>query len=185
MRSAIRTHLQIEQRVRDLALFSLAIDSKLRDCDVVAIGVDDIAPSGHTIVQTNTDCSTTNLATCSAPEYCQAGSNICLAPQISFNSSGHMNRKRPFDIVVVATLMIAFGVAEIATGFTHNFLRLISTTSGAIATTGAAAVGVLYAIAGALLIRMKKRGAAFALASLALVVIGRVLLVARGCVTSE
>ena len=33
---AIRTKLQIEGRVRDLAMFNLAIDSKLRGCDVVA-----------------------------------------------------------------------------------------------------------------------------------------------------
>ena len=33
---AIRTKLQIEQRTRDLAMFNLAIDSKLRGCDVVA-----------------------------------------------------------------------------------------------------------------------------------------------------
>jgi hypothetical protein len=35
---SIRTKLQIEGRVRDLAMFDLAIDSKLRVCDVVAIG---------------------------------------------------------------------------------------------------------------------------------------------------
>ncbi len=44
---AIRTRLQIEQQVRDLALFNLAIDSKLRGCDVVAIRVDDVAPNGY------------------------------------------------------------------------------------------------------------------------------------------
>ena len=32
---SIRTKLQIEGRIRDLALFNLAIDSKLRGCDVV------------------------------------------------------------------------------------------------------------------------------------------------------
>ena len=32
---SIRTKLQIEGRKRDLALFNLAIDSKLRGCDVV------------------------------------------------------------------------------------------------------------------------------------------------------
>jgi len=36
---SIRTKLQIEGRVRDLAMFNLAIDSKLRGCDVVAIKV--------------------------------------------------------------------------------------------------------------------------------------------------
>jgi integrase len=48
---AIRTRLQIEQQLRDLALFNLAIDSKLRGCDVVAIRVDDVAPNGHAIAR--------------------------------------------------------------------------------------------------------------------------------------
>jgi integrase len=43
---AIRTKLRIEQRTRDLALFNLAIDSKLRGCDVVALKVEDVAPNG-------------------------------------------------------------------------------------------------------------------------------------------
>ncbi len=46
---AIRTKLQIDQQVRDLALFNLAIDSKLRGCDVVALKVDDIAPNGYAV----------------------------------------------------------------------------------------------------------------------------------------
>ena len=41
---AIRTKLQVEGRKRDLALFNLAVDSKLRGCDVVSIRVEDIAP---------------------------------------------------------------------------------------------------------------------------------------------
>ena len=45
---SIRTKLQIEGRTRDLAMFNLAIDSKLRGCDVVAIRVEDVAASGHT-----------------------------------------------------------------------------------------------------------------------------------------
>jgi hypothetical protein len=44
---SIRTKLQIEGRKRHLALFNLAIDSKLRACDVVAVRVDDIAPSNY------------------------------------------------------------------------------------------------------------------------------------------
>lgn len=44
---SIRTKLQIEGKNRDLALFNLAIDSKLRGCDVVAIRVEDVAPSGY------------------------------------------------------------------------------------------------------------------------------------------
>jgi integrase len=44
---SIRTKLQIEGWKRDLALFNLAIDSKLRGCDLVAVRVDDVAPSGY------------------------------------------------------------------------------------------------------------------------------------------
>jgi len=34
---------------RDLAMFNLAIDSKLRGCDVVTLKVEDVAPNGYTI----------------------------------------------------------------------------------------------------------------------------------------
>ena len=40
---SIRTKLQMADRKRDLALFNLAIDSKLRGCDVVTLKVEDIA----------------------------------------------------------------------------------------------------------------------------------------------
>ena len=46
---AIRTKLQMERQIRDLALFNLAIDSKLRGCDVVTVKVDDVAPNGYAI----------------------------------------------------------------------------------------------------------------------------------------
>jgi hypothetical protein len=36
---SIRTQLMVEGRVRDLAMFNLAIDSKLRACDVVALNL--------------------------------------------------------------------------------------------------------------------------------------------------
>ena len=39
----------IERRSRDLAMFNLAIDSKLRSCDVVALKVEDVAPNGYAI----------------------------------------------------------------------------------------------------------------------------------------
>ena len=44
---SIRTRLLLEGRIRDLALFNLAIDSKFRGCDVVAVRVEDIAPNGY------------------------------------------------------------------------------------------------------------------------------------------
>ena len=43
---AIRTRLQLAERWRDLALFNLAIDSKLRACDLVRLKVEDVAPLG-------------------------------------------------------------------------------------------------------------------------------------------
>src|SRR3954470_9309159 len=46
---SIRTKLQVEGRIRELAMFNLAIDSKLRGCDVVALKVEDIAPNGHAV----------------------------------------------------------------------------------------------------------------------------------------
>ena len=46
---SIRTKLQVEERTRDLAMFNVAIDSKLRGCDVVALKVEDVAPNGYTV----------------------------------------------------------------------------------------------------------------------------------------
>jgi hypothetical protein len=46
---SIRSKLQMADRKRDLALFNLAIDSKLRGCDVVAVKVEDIAPHGYAL----------------------------------------------------------------------------------------------------------------------------------------
>jgi len=42
----IRTKLQVEHQTRDLAMFNLAIDSKLHGCDVAALKVEDVAPYG-------------------------------------------------------------------------------------------------------------------------------------------
>jgi integrase len=46
---SIRTKLQVADRKRDLAMFNLAIDSKLRGCDVVALKVEDVAPHGYAL----------------------------------------------------------------------------------------------------------------------------------------
>src|SRR3954451_13137335 len=43
---AIRLHLQREQRLRDLALFDLAIDSKLRGCDLVRLTIGQVVVNG-------------------------------------------------------------------------------------------------------------------------------------------
>ena len=43
---AIRIRLQLSKQIRDLALFNLAIDSKLRGCDLVKLRVRDISNAG-------------------------------------------------------------------------------------------------------------------------------------------
>lgn len=44
---AIRARLELGRRVRDLALFNLALDSKLRGFDLVALRVEDVAAAGE------------------------------------------------------------------------------------------------------------------------------------------
>ena len=56
---AIRIRLQMAHRLRDLALFNLAIDSKLRGCDLVTLEVNDVCVGGRmrtrtTIIQSKT-----------------------------------------------------------------------------------------------------------------------------------
>ncbi len=55
----IRTRLKLAGRARDLALFNLAIDSKLRGCDVVKLRITDVMAGGSvrqrsTVVQQKT-----------------------------------------------------------------------------------------------------------------------------------
>jgi hypothetical protein len=56
---AIRVRLQLERRSRNLALFNLAIDSKLRGCDLVRLRVNDVCVGGQvrdraTVIQQKT-----------------------------------------------------------------------------------------------------------------------------------
>ena len=43
---AIRVRLQMAKRIRDLALFDIALDSKLRGCDVVSLTLSDVLVAG-------------------------------------------------------------------------------------------------------------------------------------------
>src|SRR3954471_11604786 len=57
---AIRVRLQLQHRRRDIALFNLAIDSKLRGCDLVRLQVNDVCVGGQvrdrtTVIQKKTD----------------------------------------------------------------------------------------------------------------------------------
>ncbi len=46
---AIRTHLQAAGDLRDLALFNLALDSKLRACDLLRLRVSDVVSGGQVV----------------------------------------------------------------------------------------------------------------------------------------
>jgi hypothetical protein len=52
---AIRVRLQLRGRKRDLALFNVAIDSKLRGCDLVRLQVDDVCAGGRVRDRGNRD----------------------------------------------------------------------------------------------------------------------------------
>ena len=44
---SIRIRLQIANKLRDLALFNLAIDSKLRGCDLLKLRLNDVEHDGE------------------------------------------------------------------------------------------------------------------------------------------
>ena len=46
---AIRIRLDLEHRIRDLAMFNLAIDSKLRGCGLVRLKVSDVMHCGRLV----------------------------------------------------------------------------------------------------------------------------------------
>jgi hypothetical protein len=70
--------------------------------------------------------------------------------------------------------MIVFGIAEIITSFTHNFFGL-HTVEAAVATLVGAGIGASYAVAGLVILTMKRRAAKIALVLLVMVVAGRLL----------
>jgi hypothetical protein len=86
---------------------------------------------------------------------------------------------RPRGITIAALLMVLFGLAEVVTAFTHDFLG-ISTSSSNIFTFSAAAIGAFYVAAGLLILTMKKWAAALAIALLAVDIAGRIALVVAG-----
>jgi len=94
-------------------------------------------------------------------------------------STEAMNQSRPRGMIIVAVLMILFGLAEVVTGFTHNFFG-ITTSSVNIFTYSAAAIGAFYVASGLLILTMKKWAAALAIVLLIADIVGRVSLVVTG-----
>jgi hypothetical protein len=93
-----------------------------------------------------------------------------------FRVEESVNRNRPLGIVVVAVLMIAFGLAEMTTGRTHNFFG-VSTAKVTASAYAGAAIGALYAAAGLLILSMKRWAAALAIVFLIVDIIGRIAMV--------
>lgn len=90
-----------------------------------------------------------------------------------------VNRRRPFGIIVAAAFTIVAGLAEMVTGFTHDFFG-ITTSSVTIFTSTSVVIGLFYAAAGLLVLTMKKWAAALALVLLGADIVGRVALVLTG-----
>jgi hypothetical protein len=89
-------------------------------------------------------------------------------------------RPRPsWGIIVAACLMVLFGIAEIVTSFSHTFFGI--TTSASVSDTVlSAAIGAIYAIAGIIILTMKKWAAALAIVLLIADIVGRIALVVTG-----
>ncbi len=91
--SAIRIRLQLGERIRDLALFNLGLDSKLRACDLVSLRVADITvgsrvASRATVFQrkTNGRCNSSLPSTRGTPYPLGSPPNTCALQTISFQA---------------------------------------------------------------------------------------------------
>ncbi len=92
--------------------------------------------------------------------------------------------QRPRDLMIIAVLMILFGLAEVVTSFTHDFFG-VNTAAGNASTIAGAAVGLLYILSGIFILPLRKWGAAAAIVCLIGDVAGRVAMVATGLYTLD
>jgi len=90
-----------------------------------------------------------------------------------------VNHGRPWGIIIVAVFTIIAGLAEVVTGFTHNFFG-ITASSVTIFTYSSIAIGVFYAATGFLILTMKKWAAVLAITLLGADIVGRAALVVTG-----
>ena len=90
-----------------------------------------------------------------------------------------VKQARPRGIIIVACLMILFGLAEVVTALTHHFFGII-TASVIIFTYSSVAIGMCYVAAGFLILTMKKWAAALAIVLLGVDIVGRVALTVTG-----
>jgi hypothetical protein len=86
----------------------------------------------------------------------------------------------PPSLVVVAVLMVVFGLAEVATGFTHNFIGVVTTSRNNLSTYLGVALGMFYFLGGLLVLSKKKWAAITAIVLLCGDVVGRIGMVLVG-----
>jgi len=87
--------------------------------------------------------------------------------------------RRPLGIVIVALLMMVFGLAEVVTAFRHQFFGLSTAGSSGSAVVGAL-IGLVYVAAGALALVARRWALWLTLACLGLDIAGRLAMVGTG-----
>jgi hypothetical protein len=87
---------------------------------------------------------------------------------------------RPLGILIVGVIMILFGAAEVATGFTHNFIGQVTTTETTLSTWLGVGLGLFYAVGGLLILTKRKWAAVTAIVLLCGDVAGRIGMVLAG-----
>ena len=95
-------------------------------------------------------------------------------------TAGTQRAIRPKGIVVAGLLMVIFGIAEVATGFTGRFFGGISVTTSTEYTVAAAASGACYSLAGLSVLTMRKLGAGLSILFICAELLGRIYLVSAG-----
>jgi hypothetical protein len=90
-----------------------------------------------------------------------------------------MPLRRPWDLIVVAGFTIVAGLAEVVTGFSHNFFGIATSGSALFALT-ATGIGLSYVASGFLMLTMKRWAATVAIILLSIDILGRILLAATG-----
>ncbi len=90
-----------------------------------------------------------------------------------------INYKLPRDILIIATLMMLFGLAEVKTGFSHEFFGL-TTTQASLSTYLGVTIGLFYFFGGLFILFGRKWAAALAIILLVGDIIGRIFMVLDG-----
>jgi len=89
------------------------------------------------------------------------------------------SHRLPVGILAVAVLMILFGLAEVVTGFTHEFFGL-TTAHINVATYLGVGLGLCYLIGGILIFTKLRPAAILAIVLLCVDVLGRIAMVVFG-----